>query len=250
MPHFYDEKTNKLFDCDIKTARENGLYKSISALTHMVDNFSLIKYRENQLLLSALTGARGKLSEDEYIDKIKNDADEERDKAAMFGQDVHSEIFNLLNGNSYPLMSINVGNCAKSAVNFLCENDPKLKILYCEENFVSKKYKYGCKIDLLIEHNGKNILIDWKTNKFKGGKYQAYKTNAWQLAGQAMAIEECTDIKIDEYINIGINTDPDNIGEIQVKNWKDKNGKMLIDLKRGFEIIPLLSQVYDILNNL
>ena len=74
--HFYHPKTKVLFaDIDKQTARENGLYKSISALTHMLENPALSEYALNQLAMSCLTMNRNEGESDaELIRRAKEES--------------------------------------------------------------------------------------------------------------------------------------------------------------------------------
>ena len=249
--HFYHPKTKVLFaDIDKQTARENGLYKSISALTHMLENPALSEYALNQLAMSCLTMNRNEGESDaELIRRAKEESRIERDEAAALGTEIHNNIETVLKTGQNFLLD-RFGQFSISAVNTFKETFPDAQILAVEENIICHTHRFGCKVDLLFEHDGKICLLDWKTNKFRNNKYQPYESNAWQLAGQSLA---CADngIRVDEWYNAGINVDPksETYGECQIVSWRKKNGEKKVDISRGFEIIPLLSKIWDIQNN-
>lgn len=247
--HFYHPKTKVLFaDIDKQTARENGLYKSISALTHMLENPALSEYALNQLAMSCLTMSRNEGESDaDLIKRAKEESRIERDEAAKLGTEIHDKIEKLIMARN---LTLDTSSLEGKAVIALMTTFPDAQILAVEENYICHTHRFGCKIDLLFKHNGKICLLDWKTNKFRNNKYQPYESNAWQLAGQSLA---CADngIKVDEWYNAGINVDPksETYGECQIVSWRKKNGEKKVDISRGFEIIPLLSKIWDIQNN-
>ena len=247
--HFYHPISKVLFvDIDKQTARENGLYKSISALTHMIENPALSEYALNQLVLACLKLQMGKgESVKKYTKKVIKESVKERNKAAKIGSIIHDKIEKKLN-NIFP--KSNYDKIATQALTTFMNTFKDAEILAVEENYICHTHKFGCKVDLLFEHDGKICLLDWKTNKFRNNKYQPYESNAWQLAGQSLA---CADngIKVDEWYNAGINVDPKSktYGECQIVSWRKKNGEKKVDISRGFEIIPLLSKIWDIQNN-
>ena len=261
--HFYHPKTKVLFaDIDKQTARENGLYKSISALTHMLENPALSEYALNQLAMSCLTMNRNEGESDaELIRRAKEESRIERDESMKIGTEVHDyiekHIYSHYRALQNTIDTISVHDLednsfipAIKAIKSFRDTFPDAEILAVEENYICHTHRFGCKIDLLFKHNGKICLLDWKTNKFRNNKYQPYESNAWQLAGQSLA---CADngIKVDEWYNAGINVDPksETYGECQIVSWRKKNGEKKVDISRGFEIIPLLSKIWDIQNN-
>lgn len=247
--HFYHPKTKVLFaDIGKQTARENGLYKSISALTHMLENPALSEYALNQLAMACLTMSRNEGESDaDLIKRAKEESRIERDEAAKLGTEIHNKIEKVLKAEYLTICEDSFG-C--KALGLIINTFPNAEVLAVEENYICHSHRFGCKIDLLFKHNGKICLLDWKTNKFKNNKYQPYESNAWQLAGQSLA---CADngIKVDEWYNAGINVDPksETYGECQIVSWRKKNGEKKVDISRGFEIIPLLSKIWDIQNN-
>lgn len=247
--HFYHPKTKVLFaDIDKQTARENGLYKSISALTHMLETPALQEYALNQLAMACLTMHRQDGETDaDLIKRAKEESRIERDEAAALGTEIHNKIEKLLTCKS---LDFDTRSPEGKALSMLMTLFPDAQILAVEENIICHTHRFGCKVDLLFEHDGKICLLDWKTNKFRNNKYQPYESNAWQLAGQSLA---CADngIKVDEWYNAGINVDPksETYGECQIVSWRKKNGEKKVDISRGFEIIPLLSKIWDIQNN-
>lgn len=249
--HFYHPISKVLFaDIDKQTARENGLYKSISALTHMLETPALQEYALNQLAMSCLTMHRQDGETDaDLIKRAKEESRIERDEAAALGTQIHNCIESLMQ-NKTCISNFAFWSISLKAVDTFKATFPDAQILAVEENIICHTHKFGCKIDLLFEHNGKICLLDWKTNKFRNNKYSPYESNAWQLAGQSLA---CADngIKVDEWYNAGINVDPksETYGECQIVSWRKKNGDKKVDISRGFEIIPLLSKIWDIQNN-
>lgn len=254
--HFYHPETKVLFcDIDKKTARENGLVKSISALTHMLENPALAEYALNQMAMSCLTMPRLEGETDaELIQRAKDESRQERDEAANKGTIIHDCIESILLDK--PLKNSSYFNTENHALAYYAagtfiEIFDNPHIIAVEENYIAHNHKFGCKIDLLFNYNGKICLLDWKTNKFRNDKYSPYESNAWQLAGQSLALAD-NGIEVDEWYNAGINTNKDSetYGKCQIFSWRKKNGEKRVDLERGFKIIPLLSQVWDILNNM
>ena len=247
--HFYHPISKVLFaDIDKHTARENGLYKSISALTHMLETPALQEYALNQLAMSCLTMHRQDGETDaDLIKRAKEESRIERDEAAALGTQIHDKIEKLLTCKS---LVFDTRSLEGNALSMFMTLFPDAQILAVEENIICHTHRFGCKVDLLFENDGKICLLDWKTNKFRNNKYQPYESNAWQLAGQSLA---CADngIIVDEWYNAGINVDPksETYGECQIVSWRKKNGEKKVDISRGFEIIPLLSKIWDIQNN-
>jgi len=113
-------------------------------------------------------------------------------EAGMRGTNVHSGIEHLLGGEQLLKEghTLDEWNRLNSFVAWYKEYKPK--ILETEFKVFSEKYGYSGTFDVLCKIDGKIMLGDWKTSS------NIYNHFWCQLASYAQALEEMTDIKIED----------------------------------------------------
>jgi hypothetical protein len=105
----------------------------------------------------------------------------------------------------------------------------KLKILETERRMVSEKYRYGGTWDALGEHQGKLVLVDWKSSASVHSDYLL------QLAAYKNLIEENRDQRIEGFYLCRFGKDT---GDFSVHWYEELNEawEMFLCLRRAYEL--------------
>jgi hypothetical protein len=108
-------------------------------------------------------------------------------------------------------------------------------VLLSERPMVSELLRYGGRLDMVfLGTNGQTWLLDVKT----GGVYPDHLV---QIAGYAMLVEECTDLRIDEVAILRIPQDSESIATHEFP-W-DRDG----DAPRAFRMCVELHRIQSVL---
>ena len=169
MGHYYCPITSELHECDLRVAKKENLYPSITGILQMQNKPGLTYYFKQQAALAALTlPRRENESDDDFVKRIIMDSDSDKQGAADIGSLVHYWIEQYLTTKKEPFESDlnNVFQIFHSVKKWLDVNISE--VIYTEKTFVNEDFGYGCKIDLLAKNKfGELVLIDFKTQKVK-----------------------------------------------------------------------------------
>lgn len=128
----------------------------------------------------------------EAADKISKESQE-------IGKLVHSFIELYLNTGAEPVLG-NEGRCAAIIIQWLKEN--VVKPLYIEQELKDIKLKLVGHCDLIVETDGEQVIIDYKTSK------KIDKSYALQLAAYAHMANKQLGTKINKGIILRVDKDP------------------------------------------
>jgi hypothetical protein len=207
MAHWYNDKGELVPDFNLRSKASKQLYRDRKIFPSHTTipmekamSYGLKTWIEDQLIMSALTTPRieGESDED-FIKRIRQHAQEEKEAAAEFGTTMHNLIERVLKNECIQMAgySETIQHGLISVKEWIDENiERPILIESTEINFIER---YAGKLDLYCElKSGEFALIDWKTKKTEYGKKIYGYDNYIQLASQAMLIH---DKKVDRYFN-------------------------------------------------
>jgi len=238
MAHYYDSKTLECFDCDIRKARKEGLFPSVTTKLGILDKSGLNIWKTQQAVMAALTLPRESGEPEEvFIKRIFDDAKEQSEKAANFGTEFHAAAEKYFKKEEFSPSDERVRTMITRLDKWAV--DMKILPLFTEKVFVNQNMKLACRVDLVFYYidgdDQKTVIADFKTQNVKDDKMRAYDEWIYQLAGNRL----CYGMKIDELWNIVISTNPETLGNIYVKKWTDEEWIW------GTEVFNKLNQLYN-----
>lgn len=205
----------------LRDARKLNLYPSVTTITRMAASPGLELWKQQQVLLAALTLPKINLeSEDAYLARILADSREQAKKAMEKGTAIHAAIQGQYEGRraSDDMLAHVVGACdavkAAYGVN-----------LWTAERSFADPQGYGGKVDLSCD----GFVIDFKTKEFgpdklpKGWDEQAMQLAAYRV-GLGMPLAGCANVFVST-------TQP---GLAHVFEWSQQ------DLAKGWECFKAL----------
>lgn len=168
-------------------ARKLNLVPSVTGIINVAANESINFYKQNQLLLAAMTlPKRSKEDADSYMRRVKEDASQHASEAARIGTLIHADIQRGFQGEDMGEYEASY----HAVMRFLHLLFPKEK--WISEDTFASPLGYGGAIDLRNE--AATIFIDFKTKddiapaedrKAKLGHQLVYDSHALQLSAYA-----------------------------------------------------------------
>lgn len=137
-------------------------------------------------------------------------------EAGMRGTRVHDAVEALLEGEElwHHHYSLDEWNRVNAFVSWYKEANPQ--ILGVEVALFSEKYGYAGRVDCVCILDGKVTVIDWKTS---GSMYPHFPL---QFASYAQAIEETTDLKIQQTAGLQLGSKSKKGWKLEVhENWRE-----------------------------
>ena len=168
-------KNGKERPTTLRDARKLGLVPSVTTIIGCAAAPALTNWKIDQAILSCLTLSREENeTEQEYLARIKADAQEQARKAAERGTQIHAWVQNWFEGNeveqgsdAYPFCS-SANETIFKAVGF--------QEWICEKSFSTERYGGKCDI-----HNDK-YLLDIKTTEKPVADLKLWESHYMQLA--------------------------------------------------------------------
>jgi hypothetical protein len=215
--HWYDADGVPHHEAGLRDARKLNLLPSPTTIIGVMKNMGLDIWKQNNLLLSALTfpDEEKKGVELEHLAKrIVEDSKQQGSDAAIRGTAVHLGCEAILKGKNWDREDqqlVAVNDWAQANV---------LDVTFTEEVVVNKEIGYAGCCDALLDHqeHGK-VVADWKTQGCKAnskGEYRPAFYKNWALQGAAY--RECINRKL-PFLSVVINR---NGPEIFEKRWDDE----------------------------
>ncbi len=172
-------------------ARKLGLYPSVTAITKIVANPSLDRWKQNQML-NACVNCPIESGEkvEHYEAKMRESAQRKMVDARAFGSLFHSAIDEL---NTTGYLDERYEEVRPFVKHYLeWSRDNRVSIVDTEFVCVNQQLGYAGQVDGLAIVNGKLTLLDYKTQDVKKDAKGRHKPNfynswAWQLAAYAKA---------------------------------------------------------------
>lgn len=149
-------------------------------------------------------------------------------EAGLRGTKVHDAVEALLNGSILQQMHYSLDEWHRICAFKDWHSQVDLKVLALEVAVFSKKHGYAGRFDCLGILDGKLTVIDWKTS---GSMYPHFPL---QFACYAQAIEENTDLKIEQTMGLQLGT-------------KSKDGfkeEVHVDWKKDFEMFKTVQKIW------
>ncbi len=177
---------------NLSDARELGLYPSVTAITKVVANPSLDRWKQNQMLQACVanpikSGDRPEI----YESNMRRQAEKKMVDARAFGSLFHNAI-DELNVTGYLTDKYDE---VKPFVKYYLEWSRDNRVSFVDTEFVcvNRKLGYAGQVDGLAVVNGKLTLLDYKTQDVKKRdskgvlKPRFYDSWIWQLAAYSRA---------------------------------------------------------------
>lgn len=200
-------------DTTLRDARKNNWAPSVTSVLSVIGKPALTAWISEQAILAALTLPRDpkKENDQDFAARCVKDMDAQRDAAGSLGTQVHHAVDQVLTGQlPDPAMA-----CYVAPVEAWLK-DYGFAPVAVESDYASKKYGFGGRIDLYAKSKDKRALLDFKTQKAKGGKFNFYDTWPVQLAAYRQCLIEAGET-VDACYSIAIDTG--GTGLIEAKLW-------------------------------
>ena len=215
--HWYSEDGTPHHGATLRDARKQDLLPSVTTVLTVKAAPGLEAWKQNQLLLAALTfpeeiKAKGDL---EVVAKqIVHDAKAQVSEAASRGTIVHDGIECILNNEPWDKESEQL--CAMDE--WITAN--VLESKWLEQVVVNKEVGYAGRSDGLIEHQEHgHVVVDWKTQNCKQNAKGDWVPRYYdKFLLQLAAYRECVENK-PPVLSVVINA---NVGEVYEKLWTEE----------------------------
>lgn len=198
--HWYDRNGTARYDADLRTARRERLFPSVTSILKLWPKPALARYIREQDLLACLTLPRLPAeTDDAFCARVIEDSGKHAGQAADFGTQIH-DVFEQV------LQEAQGIQCAEAIVPWV---GPILawvekhveSVHWTEKPLVHVGYGYGCRADALLTLRDQGLtLIDAKTQGFKKDKPIFYDEWPMQLVANRQAasgLMSCASIVID-----------------------------------------------------
>jgi len=215
----YADPSKGMRKTTIKDARAAGAKPSVTTVKRIVANEAIMRYRIEQALLSALTAPiqKGEETDDQFVQRIIDGGKEDSEAAMDKGTQIHEAIELKLTGKE---IAKELEPYVLPVVQLLDQEG--IKIIKQEFSFCNELY--GGRIDALGEKlESPPVLIDWKSQKTKKGKFAFYPDWGEQLAAYAHGIGK------PEAVLANIVTSSTEPGCVDIKLWVDDYGRQMND---------------------
>lgn len=227
-------KPGQLRNVDLRDARKLNLVPSVTTVMRMLAAPGLERWKQNNLLLSALTlpHIEGE-SLDSYSKRVQEDASEQVRAAAQRGTDIHEAIEKSFSGAFDPQYRRHVDAATK-----------ELEKLYPggwdSERSFSHALGFGGKVDVFTGEGG--IVVDFKTKEFTSDDIKSKKKLHWdEMVYQLSAYRVGLGYPCAACANIFISVNEPGLAVTHI--WKED------DVKKGWEIFRKTLEIWQIKNN-
>jgi hypothetical protein len=182
--HWYTVDGQPRHDADLRTARKERLYPSVTSILSIKRNFNLDNWKVAQLLGQALTMTRDpNESDDQFIEHVKQADIEERAKVPDLGTEVHRQLADYISGvEAHPRVD---GMDLEPVITWI---DRHVTPPWDTEQRFASSLGYGGCIDCACMVDGGPAIIDWKTQGVKA-KPEWWPEWVWQLSAYQHGID-------------------------------------------------------------
>lgn len=231
--HWYTADGESRHDADLRVARKENLYPSVTSVLKIKAKPALETWKLNQAILASLTLPRLPGEDGEsFAARVVKDFQEQSGAAAELGTRVHAFAEDICNGDD----PIPVRELAKSCLALQEWIYANLGEGQSEESIVNAEYGYAGRKDWSgFLKDGRYAFIDFKTQNVKKKDPVFYDEWAWQLAAYSKQSVE----KKSVCVSVVISTNPENQG-IWVKYWD------VLDIEVGWDIFKALLKVWQL----
>jgi hypothetical protein len=219
MPFYevpYADASKGMRKCDIRDARKVGARPSVTTIQKIEAKEAIVRYRIENALMSALTSPIQKdiETDDQYIQRIINDAKDESRQAMDKGTEIHQQIFNYYENKDF---NKEYTVYVKPLVE-LVESEG-VDIFKHETCFCNGQFGGRIDCDGYKPSSSMPIIIDWKSQNTKKnkGKFTHYPEHGEQLAAYANGIG------LPDALLYNFYTSSDEPGRVDFFLWKDND---------------------------
>lgn len=212
-------------------ARKMNLVPSVTTILNVAAKPGLERWKQEQLLLAALTLPRGPDEEEtSFIERVVKDSKEQGKKAAERGTAIHEAIESFYNGVMYADM-------AEFQVGVYTEIEKIYDVIRFEpEKAFAHDLGFGGKVDLHTRSfRDCGLVIDIKTKEFTDPeKVEAYDEHCMQLSAYREGLMLPKAVCANVFVSA---TKP---GLVVIKEWSQE------DLSRGWEMFQSLLRFWQV----
>lgn len=179
-------------------------FPSVTGVIRIVPSEAIIQYRIRQAVLAALTipdAERAGLDDDAVMERVRASADEERDAAADLGTRIHAAIGQHLAGQQYDEA------LRPYFLPMLAGLEQLGYVLISSGRAVVSASGYGGLTDATFRRGASAFVVDFKTQKRKGGKFAHWPEVGLQLAAYADALAQAHPTTPHGGLSVAIATD-------------------------------------------
>ena len=169
---------------------------------------------------------------DDLILRADSEAANVRDQAADLGKRAHEAVAKFLRGEE-PEISPDVLPCYEAFLNW--RKDSGIEVIGSELCVASVKHGFAGTLDAIGRHDGKLVLLDWKSSK------AIYPIHSLQVAAYCLAWEEEFEEKVEEAWIVRFPKDH-NEGD---EDWKPVEAKQIMNLEGAKEAFLNAKRCYD-----
>lgn len=231
-------KPGEMRNTTLADARKMGLVPSVTTIDKMVANKGLERWKQEQLLLSALTTSRimvrdngiDRLEYDcEFVSRIVEDATAYTKQAADLGTEIHAAVEAYLSAAEYDNRHDAYVRSFRGAWEEFCEKN-RVVMYWCEVPFACP-LGFGGRIDLDVMCDDSIWRIDLKTGKTAPGKkFSGYRSWLRQLAAYAYGTNGA-DAKV---ANIVLSTSEP--GRVEFIDWTEERDQGWLEFQAAFTL--------------
>lgn len=207
--HWYTKDGQPQHDADLRRARKEFLFPSVTSVLQTIAKPSLDVWKQNQAILAALTLPRieGE-SDDSFAKRVVEDSKQHSLKAMEFGTRIHAGCEAIaINGALTVEEGELYSDCIAHLQHFQRWKDENIsEVIAVEKIVVHEELGYAGKVDLIAVHKTHGLcVIDMKTQGIKDGKKATfYDEWLWQLIAYSWAIEP--EAQAPKLVSVAINS--------------------------------------------
>lgn len=164
--HWYRADGTPAYGADMRTARKDGLYPSVTTIMSVLSKPGLEAWKQEQLILSALTlPMEDGETYEAFARRVVEDSRRQSQEAADIGTSLHDVAEKYLKDEWYAIPE-GYAEVAGELIGWLQKNVEKPVDI--ETTFTNLEHGYGGRIDLTAKlFDGRTATIDFKTQNVK-----------------------------------------------------------------------------------
>jgi len=226
-------------------ARELGLFPSVTAITKVVANLGLDRWKQKQILETCINNPIGPEEDiDEYASKMQQLSQKKMVDARVFGSLFHNAIDELNKTGFLDSKYDEIKPYVKHYIQWTRDN----AVTFVDTEFVcvNERLGYAGQVDGLAVINGKLTLLDYKTQDVKLDKKGNLKPNyydswVWQLAAYKNADWYQKPARIQQVMSVVLCSQSPCYPIVKV--WKPA------ELSKAWKIFKASCQLWQLTNN-
>jgi len=171
----------------LRDARKLRLYPSVSAITKMIPNPSLERWKQEQIINAAIAArANQSLKDDEYARYVMAQSRRKMVDARAFGSLFHEAVETI--AKTGVLFDVKFDPVREHVIRYLqWAKDVKLSVLRSEFTAVHHSVGYAGQVDMFARCEGKQTLLDFKTQNITVQQPTIDDVNVYDSWGMQLA---------------------------------------------------------------